>query len=514
MLLANVLSTTLLTHLPWAVFVFCLGACVGSFINVVVHRLPRGMSLAMPPSRCETCGARLRFFRENLPIIGWLVLRGRCRYCRQSFSPAYMFVELGMALLFLLLYVVLFWFSTRTPWIGGIGGEWWGMQPFATAWPAFILISFLLAGLWAMTIIDARTFTIPIQIPMFITVLAFVLWPVQGAIASSWPRAVSWPIPGVNWWWFLVAAGGMLGVVTSRLLLAMGVLRWSFADYEDYLQGDESLADYPHGRREMGVEFLYLLPIIIGLVVGGIIGTMLPGGGLDGPSRVLQALGGSFIGYLSGAGIVWAVRMFGTLGFGREAMGLGDVHLMGAVGAVLGWFDPLVIFFIAPFLGLGWVLACGLVSRITRSQGRELPYGPHLAAATVLLFFCRPALVDAWQVLVPTIPMPQRALVPPEDSKSTPTSTMAPSGLQFPDLIFESTRALSADSLNGGDFGMVASSASPDPSVTRNFPVSMWQPGWLLDTGYMSHSERMLNHAHEAPVVSRTPCSDRHPGGV
>jgi len=514
MLLANILSTTLLTHLPWAVFVFCLGACVGSFINVVVHRLPRGMSLAMPPSRCETCGARLRFFRENLPIIGWLMLRGRCRYCRQPFSPAYMFVELGMAMLFLLLYVVLFWFSSRTPWIGMIGGEWWGMQPFASAWPAFILVSFLLAGLWAMTVIDARTFTIPIQIPMFITVLAFVLWPVQGALASSWPRAVSWPIPGVNWWWFLVAAGGMLGVVTSRLLLATGVVRWSFADYEHYLEDDESIADYPHARREMGVECIYLLPIIIGLVVGGIIGTMLPGGGLDGPPRVLQALGGSFIGYLSGAGIVWAVRMFGTLGFGREAMGLGDVHLMGAVGAVLGWFDPLVIFFIAPFLGLGWVLACGLVSRITRTKGRELPYGPHLAAATVLLFFCRPVLVDAWQVMVPTIPMPQRALVPPERPGSTPQSTGIPSGLQFPDLNFESRRAQWADSMDGGPIGMVASSAFPCPLDTPFTPVSTWQPGWLLGPGHMSISERMLSHAHEAPVGNWTHCSDHDPGGV
>ena len=191
MLLADLNSTTLLTHLPWVVFVFCLGACVGSFVNVVVHRLPRGMSLSVPPSRCERCGARLRFFRENLPILGWLLLRGRCRYCRQSFSAGYMFVELGMALLFVFLYVVLFWVSWRTPWLGSIGGEWWSMQSFARAWPAYVLLSFLMASLWAMTVIDARTFTIPIQIPMFITVLAFILWPVQGWLATAWPRAVT-----------------------------------------------------------------------------------------------------------------------------------------------------------------------------------------------------------------------------------------------------------------------------------------------------------------------------------
>ena len=60
-----------LQHLPVMIFVFCLGSCVGSFANVAIYRLPAGMSVVSPPSRCPTCGARLRFFRENLPILGW-----------------------------------------------------------------------------------------------------------------------------------------------------------------------------------------------------------------------------------------------------------------------------------------------------------------------------------------------------------------------------------------------------------------------------------------------------------
>ncbi len=499
MLLADLNSMTLLTHLPWVVFVFCLGACVGSFVNVVVHRLPRGISLSVPPSRCESCGARLRFFRENLPILGWLLLRGQCRYCRKPFSAGYMLVELGMALLFVFIYVVLFWVSWRTPWLGAIGGEWWSMQSFAKAWPAYVLLSFLLAGLWAMTVIDARTFTIPIQIPMFITILAFVLWPLQGALATAWPRAVTWPIPGVTWWWFMVACGGMLGVVVSRVLLAVGVFRWSFADYEDYVQDDEPLADYPHARREMGVELVYLLPIVVGLLLGGWIGGMLPDGGALGPSRVLQAVGGSFIGYLSGCGIVWAVRMFGTLAFGREAMGLGDVHLMGAVGAVLGWFDPLVIFFLAPFLGLAWVFVTGLVSRFTRKQGRELPYGPHLAVATVLLIFARPAFVDVWEVMVPTIPMPQRALEPQEAPKSGSSRLQPAGGTEFPDPFLETYRPIGPTQRAEGLRDDCIHSLPGPPRIGR------YSCGDLdgRRTRPVSNSERMLSHAHEAPVGSR-----------
>lgn len=69
-----------------------IGVCVGSFLNVVIYRLPQGMSLAMPPSHCPTCGRRLLWF-ENIPILSYLFLRGRCRTCRARISPRYAAVE-------------------------------------------------------------------------------------------------------------------------------------------------------------------------------------------------------------------------------------------------------------------------------------------------------------------------------------------------------------------------------------------------------------------------------------
>lgn len=77
---------------------FVLGLCLGSFLNVVIHRLPRGASLAWPPSSCPTCGHAIRPF-DNVPILSWLLLQGRCRDCQSSISPRYPLVEFGAGVL-------------------------------------------------------------------------------------------------------------------------------------------------------------------------------------------------------------------------------------------------------------------------------------------------------------------------------------------------------------------------------------------------------------------------------
>lgn len=73
-----------------------LGLMVGSFLNVVVYRLPRGMSVVQPGSHCPGCGTPLGA-RDNVPVVSWLALRGRCRHCRQPISPRYPLVELATA---------------------------------------------------------------------------------------------------------------------------------------------------------------------------------------------------------------------------------------------------------------------------------------------------------------------------------------------------------------------------------------------------------------------------------
>ncbi|QDT38923.1 Leader peptidase PppA [Stratiformator vulcanicus] len=86
-------------------WVFCLGATIGSFLNVVVYRMPAGLSLNHPPSRCPKCETPIRL-RDNIPVLGWLILRGRCRACREPISPRYPLVEASTGLIFLLLATV------------------------------------------------------------------------------------------------------------------------------------------------------------------------------------------------------------------------------------------------------------------------------------------------------------------------------------------------------------------------------------------------------------------------
>jgi leader peptidase (prepilin peptidase)/N-methyltransferase len=90
-----------MTDFPPLLIAGVFGACIGSFLNVVIYRLPLGQSIVSPPSRCPKCGYQLRW-HDNLPIFGWVLLGGRCRKCKNPISIQYPIVELVTALLFVL----------------------------------------------------------------------------------------------------------------------------------------------------------------------------------------------------------------------------------------------------------------------------------------------------------------------------------------------------------------------------------------------------------------------------
>ncbi|BCR04677.1 type 4 prepilin-like proteins leader peptide-processing enzyme [Desulfuromonas versatilis] len=94
-------------------FAFTLGACIGSFLNVCIYRIPAGESIVSPPSRCPNCGAGIRWY-QNIPILSYLLLGGKCASCKVRISPRYPLVEALTGLLFVL---VLYYFgiSWATP---------------------------------------------------------------------------------------------------------------------------------------------------------------------------------------------------------------------------------------------------------------------------------------------------------------------------------------------------------------------------------------------------------------
>lgn len=372
-------------------FAFWFGAAVGSFVNVLAYRIPEGLSVVRPPSRCPKCG-RLLTARENLPVIGWLLLRGKCRGCAQPISVQYPLVELLVGIVTVWLYVILYHAEPTGWWASGTS-SWWRAAGLLGSLPAAAGLVVLIGGMAAVALCDAARFLVPMSLVRWVAGVGVSAWVVQSAFSTR-PSGLWPPIPAVSGVWQAVTIGATLGLVLANVLLWKGWIRRSFSDYEQFVDEGQTLGDYPHARREMKPELAFMGVIAAGGVAGwyvrGTLGAPLPHAGLE----VLVA---ALAGYLAGGAIVWCVRVAGTLAFGREAMGLGDVHILAAAGAVLGWRDPLLAFLIAPFPALAWTI----LQRCFRppSARSELPFGPYLVVGLAVVLLLRPALMDLAQLL-------------------------------------------------------------------------------------------------------------------
>ncbi|MCP4180239.1 MAG: prepilin peptidase [bacterium] len=88
----------------WSVVIFIFGLCVGSFLNVCIWRIPRNESIIITPSHCIKCGRKIKWY-ENIPVMSWLILRGKCSGCSERISFGYVIVELVTAILFAISYI-------------------------------------------------------------------------------------------------------------------------------------------------------------------------------------------------------------------------------------------------------------------------------------------------------------------------------------------------------------------------------------------------------------------------
>ena len=398
-------------HALYITFLFAFGACVGSFLNVVVWRLPRGESLITPPSHCPKCNNPLKWY-DNIPVLGWIKLRGKCRFCGLPISPRYPIVEAITGGILVLYYVLFFLFNTGPcAYPGRLTETGYPVREIALNWTRdwdiYALYMLLLCALLAGSLIDAEHFILPIEMFWVVVVPAGLVWHAiidlpgaRGSLNAS-PAGAA------------MATGGAAGLLVSLLLRWRDVLPAAFADggplmehereaYEkelalakkqgrDLPPGDEELPEYTPQqiRAEIRKEMLFLMPP---LALAGLFTFLVTRvgflaqwwSGVVGNHHVSAFLG-ALLGLLVGAFTVWLTRILGTYAFGREAMGMGDVHLMAGVGAVIGAGASVVAFFLAPFFGM--VLAVWL---LLTGKRRELPYGPYLSLGTafVMLFYC------------------------------------------------------------------------------------------------------------------------------
>jgi leader peptidase (prepilin peptidase) / N-methyltransferase len=155
-----------------SLIVFALGASIGSFINVVVYRLPAKLSILWPPSRCPHCLNQLKAY-DNVPVLGWLRLRGRCRFCKNKIAIRYPVVEALTGLIFLL---VFFLFKVSVFTIG-----YW----FFCSW------------LLALALIDLDTMTLPNQLTQSGLVLGLIFQMVVGYTSGGGVELVKHLMTGI-----------------------------------------------------------------------------------------------------------------------------------------------------------------------------------------------------------------------------------------------------------------------------------------------------------------------------
>lgn len=352
MLAADIVTNLRLDLPPWIVlsYLFMIGAIVGSFLNVCIYRIPTRdrfldqlRSLSNRPSHCPRCNTNIRWY-DNIPIFGWLKLRGRCRACRMWISPRYPLIEFLNGCL----WVLLCWMEVplgmnttlqescvysdlgpqNYPGLGFLSPEWFVIVRFCCH-------LFLVEALLVASFIDFDLRIIPDGSTL--PAMAF-------AVLASWLIARVHLVPV----WFQSA--------NLEQSFAIVLPEWM----HPFLRGEQVpawITAHPHLHG--------LLVSLVGLVVGG--------------------------------GIVWGVRLLGFWMLRQEAMGFGDVILMAMIGAFLGWQASIIAFFIAPICAIAVVSWTYLVNIVNRLFGRRqpfdrmIPYGPYLSLGAVLtILFWQP----------------------------------------------------------------------------------------------------------------------------
>jgi leader peptidase (prepilin peptidase)/N-methyltransferase len=343
----------------WSLCFFVLGCMVGSFLNVCIHRLPQGMSIVTPPSHCPHCKYSIPFYL-NIPLVTWLALRGKCKNCGAPISSRYFVVELLTGLAFLAC-----WLEFGSP------VHEYRSMPLALVFAAF------LAGLMVATFIDFEHFIIPDEITF-------------GGVAVG--LAVSFFLPQLQ-----NAHSHGMGIVRSAIGAAVGAgIVYGFSRLGKLLFGRQRLK-WPAESKIIFTETALHLPdkeipyeeifyrksdtIVLQARTVELVDRGYENVTIKLSPAALTIGGEKFnpddVPHLEATGVEIILP--------REAMGLGDVKFMAAIGAFIGWPGAVFSLFASAIVGLA--VYAPLIFLKRREWSSRMPYGPYIAIAAALWIF-------------------------------------------------------------------------------------------------------------------------------
>jgi prepilin signal peptidase PulO-like enzyme (type II secretory pathway) len=370
---------------------FIFGTFIGSFLNVCVHRLPRNESIVTPPSRCYACGTHLTWY-DNLPVLGWLLVWGRCRWCGTAFSPRYLFAELGVgALTAATTWWVLLGASARpddfagqvVPLMTSLG-----VLQAHTPWAIFgwgavaAQLAALLVLVWTLyvsSLIDLDHLLIPDEITKslqvvapFLAVAAATGWAIEEPLPYGWLVHGIFDVKSYDPQQLLLWMGAISGGVVVLLLASVPLARWIYSSFTSEAPWSEE----DHRGFRIGVWWFCACTAIHMLALTALL-LLQPGTWwMLAAVPLAQAILGSLAGWCS----LYVVGFLGTIAFRRNAMGFGDVKFLAPIGAFLGPLGVVYAFFAAAIVGT----CVGVPQRLLKSM-REVPFGPYLAVGALIV---------------------------------------------------------------------------------------------------------------------------------
>jgi leader peptidase (prepilin peptidase)/N-methyltransferase len=357
----------------WSAVFFAFGCIVGSFLNVCIHRMPREESIVSPPSHCPHCNYSIPWYL-NLPLFTWIFLRGKCAQCGAPISFRYFLVELLTGVAFL------------CSWLA-YGGQ---SAPLALAY------CLVLAGLIVATFIDFEHFIIPDQITLGGVAAGFVCSAAVPALHHAlFTQAVPSATMALQRSFLGIAVGGGL----IYLILRLGKLLFG---RQKFLLEPDSRVVFTETAFEMPGQVIGYGDVFYrkndAIVFEAKTLELADRCYAKVPVRLSPALLRIGDDTFNPEEVTWMEAVTDQIVIPREAMGLGDVKFMAAIGAFLGW--QAVIFSLMLSAMLGAVVGLTLVVLKKQEWSSRLPYGPYIAVATAIWIFAGEPIVNWWFTVV------------------------------------------------------------------------------------------------------------------